>query len=123
MASLDSLDDVLRELREVREILAILEPHREPGEQLIATVRRLAKRPGPVAVERPMQPVSQLAGYKTPAQIVAACPGLTAGGLKWMLFHRETNGLAAHVVAVGRKLMIHEPGFLEWLKAHRGKAA
>ena len=39
----------------------------------------------------------------------------TPGGMRWLLFHRETNGLKAAVVRVGRKLLLDEERFFEWV--------
>lgn len=37
----------------------------------------------------------------------------TEGSLDWLLFHRETNGLAPFVRKPGKALLIQETGFLE----------
>ena len=42
-------------------------------------------------------------------------PAFTQGGLRWLLFNRETNGLKKAVVRVGRKLLIDENAFFAWL--------
>jgi hypothetical protein len=47
----------------------------------------------------------------------------TIGGLRWLLFHRETNGLASAVVKLGRRVLIDEDKFFEWINEQnsRGK--
>ena len=47
----------------------------------------------------------------------------TAPWLRAALFHRTTNGLSAAVVQCGRKILINEPRFFEWLTAQSPKAA
>ena len=39
----------------------------------------------------------------------------TEGGLRWLLFHRETNGLSQAVVQIGRRVLLDETIFFEWL--------
>ena len=39
----------------------------------------------------------------------------TIGGLRWLLFHRETNGLHQAVVKIGRRVLIDEDKFFEWV--------
>ena len=39
----------------------------------------------------------------------------TIGGLRWLLFHRETNGLNKAVVKIGRRVLIDEDKFFEWV--------
>lgn len=43
----------------------------------------------------------------------------TKGGLDWLLFHRESNGLNVAVVRIGRRLFIDIERFSEWLESHR----
>jgi hypothetical protein len=63
-----------------------------------------------------------LRNLKTPRQIVESCPALTMGGLRMLLFHSQTNGLEACVVRLGRKLVIDEAAFVEWLERRRAAA-
>jgi hypothetical protein len=65
----------------------------------------------------------ELANLKTPKQIVDACPGLTMGGLRTLLFHSRTNGLEGCVVRLGRKLLIDEAEFVRWLGTYREQAS
>lgn len=49
------------------------------------------------------------------AQFCARHPGFPAGGIRWLLFHRETNGLNCAVVKLGRKILIDERKFFDWV--------
>lgn len=46
----------------------------------------------------------------------------TPSSLRWLLFNRATNGLDAAVVQIGRRVLIDEPAFVEWLRKHRNAA-
>lgn len=61
----------------------------------------------------------------TVEQMAERHPALTRGGLRWMLFHRATNGLAQSgaVLGTGRRLYLDEARFLEWLTAQKRGAA
>ena len=52
----------------------------------------------------------------TVEQMVQRHPALSPGGIRWMLFHRETNGLerSGAVITRGRRLYLDETRFLEW---------
>lgn len=54
---------------------------------------------------------------RTVKQIVTEAPWLTEGKMRWLLFHRDTNGLAKSgaVLRVGGRLYIHIDGFQAWL--------
>lgn len=47
---------------------------------------------------------------------------LTVSTLRWQLRHRDTNGLAAACVRVGKRLLISKPRYEQWL-ATRTEAA
>lgn len=61
----------------------------------------------------------ELNHLKSPKQIVDACPGITMGGLRMLLFHSRTNGLESCLVRLGRKLLIDEVAFVKWLEELR----
>jgi hypothetical protein len=63
----------------------------------------------------------QLNNLKSPKQIVEACPAMTMGGLRMLLFHSRTNGLESCVVRLGRKLLIDEVAFVRWLEELRAR--
>lgn len=52
---------------------------------------------------------------------VAARTRIPEGGWRWLLFHRESNGLSASgaVVRVGRKILLDENRVRGWLAARR----
>lgn len=47
---------------------------------------------------------------------------ISEGGLRWLLFRRDANGLQASgaIIRMGRKILIDEQEFLRWLR-HRGR--
>jgi hypothetical protein len=51
----------------------------------------------------------------TVRQFCQAHPAFTLGGIRWLLFHRQTNGLERAVVRVGRRILIDEEKFFGWL--------
>jgi hypothetical protein len=51
----------------------------------------------------------------TVRQFCAAHPAFTEGSLRWLLFNRETNGLATALVTKGRRLWIDVDAFFAWL--------
>jgi hypothetical protein len=53
----------------------------------------------------------------TVRQFCQAPPAFTLGGMRWFLFHRQTNGLERAVVKVGRRILIDEEKFFGWLDA------
>lgn len=52
-------------------------------------------------------------------QLVERHPGLSVGGVRSDLFHRDANGLAASGALVhrGRHILIDEAIYLDWLKS------
>ena len=42
----------------------------------------------------------------------------TTGGLRHLLFHRETNGFDRCVVRLGRKILLDEAAVFAWLREH-----
>lgn len=54
--------------------------------------------------------------FQTPQQFVANNPAFKMGGLRNLLFFRNTNGLVSSgaVCTIGRKLLINVPKFIEW---------
>lgn len=51
----------------------------------------------------------------TVAQFCAKYPAFSLGGLRWLLFRREQNGLDCAVINIGRKFLIDEDLFFQWL--------
>ncbi len=86
-------------------------------EHLVALSRRVDD------LERRLREVSQPAVVPlTVHQIVKKYPAFTVGALRWALFHRTTNGLDRAVIQRGRRLLIDEGKFLEWMAAGDGAA-
>ena len=52
----------------------------------------------------------------TVRQFCAAHPGFTEGSVRWLLFNRETNGLAVALVKKGRRIWIDVDAFFDWLE-------
>jgi len=42
-------------------------------------------------------------------------PQFTNQQMRWLLLHRETNGLSEHTRKIGKPIYIHVPGFLQWI--------
>ncbi len=57
--------------------------------------------------------------------LAAKHPGLNKGGIRWAIFNAETNGLAASgaLIRMGRKVLLDESLFLEWLRGGNAKQA
>ena len=57
---------------------------------------------------------------QTPQQFVANNPAFKMGGLRNLLFFRNTNGLVSSgaVCNIGRKLLINVPKCLAWLESN-----
>ena len=47
-------------------------------------------------------------------------PAFTEGGLRWLLFNRQDNGLARAVFKVGRRVLIDVDEFYLWLDQQNG---
>ena len=63
------------------------------------------------------------AQFYTVEQFALKYPAFTESSLRWLLFNRESNGLAAAVVQLGRRVLIDEAAFVSWLREHRQAAA
>lgn len=119
--SSDALVTLDRAVRELRNLERILRPFMEDGEEMTEAVRRLISVKPASVPPASVGPISSPLGtLKTPKQIVAACPALTKNSLKKMMFRSRTNGLEAHLVRLGRRVLIDERGFGEWLRGKRG---
>ena len=57
----------------------------------------------------------------TVRQFTESHPAFTHGGLRWLLFHRQQNGLEQAVVKVGRKVLIDVDQFFLWLAQQNGR--
>jgi hypothetical protein len=52
-------------------------------------------------------------------QTVEKYPFFTESSLRWYLFNRGTNGLAAAVIKIGKKVLIDDEKFIGWVDSHR----
>lgn len=62
---------------------------------------------------------------QTVKQFCAANPAFAVGGVRWQIFNEKQNGLAESgaIVRMGRKVLIDEDKFLEWVVSQNGEAA
>lgn len=58
----------------------------------------------------------------TVSQFVEKHSWATKGGLRGLLFNRKKNGLDVAVVRLGRRLLLDEEQFFQWLES-RGREA
>lgn len=42
----------------------------------------------------------------------------TVAALRWLVFHAKTNGLDSAIRRVGRRVLIDEAAFFEWVDRH-----
>ena len=63
--------------------------------------------------------------YSTVQQFCDRHPAFTLGGMRHQIFHEDTNGLkeAGAIVRNGRKVLIKESAYFEWLENSQNKAA
>ncbi len=54
----------------------------------------------------------------TVKQLVEKHPYLTESSVRWMLFNRKTNGLSKAVTKLGKKVLIDDQKFAEWVESH-----
>ncbi len=57
-------------------------------------------------------------------QFTAKQPAFTLGGMRSLIFNEHTNGLAKSgaIVRIGRKVLINEEKFFNWIAAQNGGA-
>lgn len=48
--------------------------------------------------------------------LVEQYPQFSITQMRWLLLHRESNGLSQHVRKIGKPLYIDIQGFLQWIK-------
>lgn len=63
--------------------------------------------------------------YSTVKQFSAKYKAFPEGGLRFKIFHAKTNGLAeaGAIIRDGRKVLINEEKFFEWLEDQNRAAA
>jgi hypothetical protein len=57
--------------------------------------------------------------FHTVPQLAAKFPAFTEGGLRWLVFNAKYNGFQQVIVRVGRRVLIDETRFVEWLRNQR----
>jgi hypothetical protein len=60
---------------------------------------------------------SRFPQLRTVDQLCQEHPAFTPGGIRWLLFHRHSNGLESAVVRVGRRVFIDVERFFAWVDA------
>ena len=61
--------------------------------------------------------------FHTVTQFANKFPCFSPASLRWLLFNRSTNGLDRAIVQIGRRVLIDEAAFVEWLRSHGGGGA
>jgi hypothetical protein len=61
----------------------------------------------------------------TVKQFSESHPSFPVAGLRWQIFHEDTNGLreAGAILRMGRKVLIDEDRFFNWLDSRNGVGA
>lgn len=73
-----------------------------------------------MSVEHQQNSALPLSELRTIEDLAAENPKiLSVPVLRWQMRHRDTNGLAACCVRVGRRVLIHLPGYERWLGSNR----
>jgi hypothetical protein len=60
--------------------------------------------------------------YLTVKQMAAKHPAFSEASLRYHIFHEKTNGFDKVVHRIGRKILINENRFSEWLEGQGGAA-
>ncbi|ADO00837.1 MAG: hypothetical protein ACD_55C00094G0007 [uncultured bacterium] len=61
--------------------------------------------------------------FLTVKQLAEKYPAFTEGALRSLIFHRESNGFAPAVLKLGKKVVLSETAFIEWVEKGGGKSA
>lgn len=59
--------------------------------------------------------------FLTVNQTAEKYPFIPVGGLRYAIFHAEKNGLAKAIRRIGRKVLLEETSFLEWVDSNGGQ--
>ncbi len=57
--------------------------------------------------------------YKTVKQIAESYDGFTESAIRFILFNRKQNKFDSCVRKIGRKILISENDFLQWIENHK----
>lgn len=58
--------------------------------------------------------------YLTVKQVAVKHSAFSESSIRYYIFHEKTNGLSNAIRRIGRKILINESLFLEWLESHKG---
>ena len=58
----------------------------------------------------------QLPSLLTVRQFSLKHPAFNEGGLRWMIFHAHTNGMKSCIRRLGKKVLINEAAFFQWVE-------
>ena len=61
--------------------------------------------------------------YLTVSQMAVKHPAFSESSFRYHIFHAAKNGFDKVITRVGRKILINEQRFFEWLDGHEGGAA
>jgi hypothetical protein len=62
-----------------------------------------------------MQEVTPKRHLLTVKQFTQSHPAFTEGGIRWLLFNRQENGLNCAVFKIGRRVLIDVDAFFAWI--------
>jgi len=57
--------------------------------------------------------------FSTVKQTSEKHPAFTEGSIRWMIFNSKFNGASVWIRKVGRKILIDDAAFVNWINAHR----
>ena len=69
------------------------------------------------------KPTTRSENLRTIAQIAEQSPAFSEAALRKMILRAPFNGLEPSIVRLGRRVLIDEESFNEWLNRHRGLPA
>ena len=72
--------------------------------------------------EMPIKGETPMANFLTVKQTAQRFPAFSEASLRFYIFHEKTNGLTRAIRRIGRKILIHELFFVEWLEGQNGGA-
>lgn len=58
--------------------------------------------------------------YLTVRQLSEKYPAFPQGGIRHLIFNCKSNGFDAVISRVGRKILISEQGFIDWIESQKG---
>lgn len=64
-------------------------------------------------------PTNTSSPYLTVKQTAGKHPAFSEGALRWAIFNRRVNRFDSCLIRIGRRLLIDEQHFLEWVAQHR----